>query len=290
MALCTLCPRMCNIDRAKAKGFCGMPGRAVVARAALHRGEEPIIGGEYGSGAVFFSGCSLRCVFCQNFELSRGRVGREIDANRLADIFRELEEQGARNIDLVNPSHFAPAIREALALYRPKVPIVWNSSGYERKETVRAMEGLVDIYLPDMKYVTPQVSGELSGAVDYFQYASKALREMHWQAGKAVIGADGFMKRGMIVRHLVLPGYIDETRKVLVWIRRALPDAWLSLMAQYTPFGEAQKHPPLDRMLTPEEYAQATGIADRLGFENGYYQETDSSGVTEIPEFDLTGV
>lgn len=267
-----------------------MQNAAVVARAALHYGEEPIIGGELGSGAVFFAGCSLKCVYCQNFDLSRGRVGKPVSAQRLAEIFRELEQQGAKNIDLVNPTHFAPAIRTALSLYRPKVPIVWNSSGYEKWEQIREMEGLVDIYLPDMKYMRPDVSGLYSGAPDYFQHASKALREMSRQTGKAVIGEDGLMKRGMIVRHLVLPGQIEETRKVLVWIRRALPDAWLSLMAQYTPFGDAFRYPPLDRMLTAEEYEEAVSIADSLGFENGFYQETDSSGVTEIPAFDLTGV
>ena len=267
-----------------------MPESAVVARAALHYGEEPIIGGELGSGAVFFSGCSLQCVYCQNYDLSRGRIGKPVSAQRLAEIFRELEQQGAKNIDLVNPTHFAHAIRAALSIYRPKVPIVWNSSGYEKWERIRDMDGFIDIYLPDMKYMSASISSLYSGAPDYFKQASKALREMARQAGKAVIGEDGLMKRGMIVRHLVLPGQIEETRKVLVWIRRALPDAWLSLMAQYTPFGDAFRYPPLDRMLTKEEYEEAVSIADSLGFEKGFYQETDSSGVPEIPAFDLTGV
>lgn len=290
MSECHLCPRDCGADRENKTGYCGMPDEAVVARAALHFGEEPIIGGEAGSGAVFFSGCSLRCVFCQNYELSRGRLGKRIDHHRLADIFAKLEAQGAKNIDLVNPQHFAPAVRAALDIYRPKVPVVWNSGGYELESTVRGMEGYIDIYLPDMKYVSADVSGRYSGAPDYFKYASKALREMYRQTGRAVIGDDGYMKKGMIVRHLVLPGHIEETRKALVWIRRALPEAWLSLMAQYTPFGEAACYPPLDRKLTAEEYEEATDIADSLGFENGFYQETDSSGVTEIPVFDLTGV
>lgn len=287
---CTLCPRNCNIDRTTQKGYCSMPEEAVVARAALHFGEEPIIGGELGSGAVFFSGCSLKCVYCQNFDLSRGRIGKKISAQRLADIFRELEDQGAKNIDLVNPTHFQNAIMCALEIYRPKVPVVWNSSGYEKAENIRLMEGLVDIYLPDMKYMSSAVSGLYSGASDYFAHASKALREMARQTGKSVIGEDGLMKKGMIVRHLVLPGQIEETRRVLVWIRRALPDAWLSLMAQYTPFGDAFKYPPLDRMLTEDEYEQAVSAAESLGFENGFFQETDSSGVTEIPLFDGTGV
>lgn len=290
MSVCTLCPRSCGVDRETRTGYCGMPHEAVVARAALHFGEEPIVGGEAGSGAVFFSGCSLQCVFCQNFDLSRGHVGKKISSRRLADIFLELEEKGAKNIDLVNPTHFQPAIVEALSLYKPKVPVLWNSSGYECAERIAELDGLIDIYLPDMKYCSPEISGRYSGAPDYFRYASKALREMARQTGPAVIGEDGYMKRGMIVRHLVLPGHIDETRKVLVWLRHALPDAWLSLMAQYTPFGDAAKYPPLDRKLTDEEYEQATAIADDLGFENGFYQETDSSGVTEIPLFDLTGV
>ena len=261
-----------------------------MARAALHFGEEPIIGGEMGSGAVFFAGCSLKCVYCQNFELSRGRVGKKISAERLAEIFCELEKQGAKNIDLVNPTHFASVVRRALEIYRPEVPVVWNSSGYEKWELIRDMEGYIDIYLPDMKYMTGAVSARYSGAADYFAYASKALREMARQAGKAVIDEDGLMKKGMIVRHLVLPGHIDETKKVLIWIKRVLPEAWLSLMAQYTPFGDAFKYPPLDRMLTEEEYEAAVEIAESLGFENGFFQETDSSGVTEIPIFDGTGV
>ena len=288
--LCTLCPRNCNIDRSAQTGYCSMPEEAVIARAALHFGEEPIIGGELGSGAIFFSGCSLKCVYCQNFELSRGKIGKKTSPQRLAEIFRELEDQGAKNIDLVNPTHFQGAIMRALEIYRPKVPVVWNSSGYEKWENIRLMEGLVDIYLPDMKYMTGAVSGLYSGAPDYFAHASKALREMARQTGPTVIGEDGLMKKGMIVRHLVLPGQIEETKKVLVWIRRALPDAWLSLMAQYTPFGDAFKYPPLDRMLTEKEYEAAVDIASSLGFENGFFQETDSSGVTEIPLFDLTGV
>jgi len=287
---CTLCPRNCNIDRTTQKGYCSMPEEAVVARATLHFGEEPIIGGELGSGAVFFSGCSLKCVYCQNFDLSRGRIGKKISAQRLADIFRELEDQGAKNIDLVNPTHFQSAIMRALEIYRPEIPVVWNSSGYEKAENIRLMEGLIDIYLPDMKYMSSAVSGLYSGAPDYFAHASKALREMARQTGAAVIGEDGLMKKGMIVRHLVLPGQIEETKRVLVWIRRALPDAWLSLMAQYTPFGDAFKYPPLDRMLTEVEYEQAVSAAELLGFENGFFQETDSSGVTEIPLFDGTGV
>lgn len=287
---CTLCPRACGIDRSAHTGYCSMPAQAVVARAALHYGEEPVIGGEQGSGAIFFSGCNLKCVYCQNFDLSRGRIGKKISTQRLAEIFAELEDQGAKNIDLVNPTHFAPVIREALSLYRPHVPVVWNSSGYEDAARIREMDGLVDIYLPDMKYVSASVSGRFSGAPDYFAHASKALREMARQTDAPVFGDDGLMKRGMIVRHLVLPGHIEETRKVLVWIRRALPQAWLSLMAQYTPFGDAHLYPPLDRMLSEEEYEQAISIAQELGFENGFFQETDSSGVTEIPAFDLTGV
>ena len=181
-------------------------------------------------------------------------------------------------------------VRRALEIYKPEVPVVWNSSGYEKWELIRDMEGYIDIYLPDMKYMTGAVSARYSGAADYFAFASKALREMARQVGKAVIGEDGLMKKGMIVRHLVLPGHIDETKKVLIWIKRALPEAWLSLMAQYTPFGDAFKYPPLDRMLTEEEYEAAVEIAESLGYENGFFQETDSSGVTEIPIFDGTGV
>lgn len=289
MPVCSLCPRGCEVDRTEARGYCGMPETAVVARAALHFGEEPVISGVNGSGAIFFSGCPLKCVFCQNYELSRGRLGVSISAGRLAEIFRELEEQGANNINLVNPTHFAPAICEAMHIYTPRVPVVWNSSGYERVETIRSMEGLVDVYLPDMKYVSAEVAERCSAAPDYFPYASKALREMARQVGPVRVGQDGMIKKGLIVRHLVLPGYISESKKALVWIRRALPDAWLSLMAQYTPYGDASKYPPLDRALYPEEYEQVAALAEELGFD-GFLQEAESSGVAEIPAFDGTGV
>ena len=295
--VCTLCPRACRADRAfsfdpadRRGGACGMPHAPVVARAALHFGEEPVLSGTRGAGAVFFSGCPLKCVFCQNFELSRGRTGIEITPARLADIFRELEAQGAHNIDLVNPGHFAPAVRAALAIYRPRIPIVWNSSGYETVESLRAMEGLVDIYLPDMKYVSAQTAARCSGAPDYFPVASKALREMLRQTGPAVLDGDGLMRRGTIVRHLVLPGLVGETRKALVWIRRALPDAWLSLMAQYTPCGDARLYPPLDRPLARAEYDEVVACAEALGFENGFFQEMEAADEAEIPLFDGTGV
>lgn len=297
MTPCTLCPRACRAGRdfpfdpeKRQGGFCGMPEAPVVARAALHFGEEPVISGARGSGAVFFAGCPLKCVFCQNFALSRGRQGIEIAPARLAEIFRELEEQGAHNINLVNPGHFAPAIRAALAIYRPGVPIVWNSSGYETVESLRAMEGLVDIYLPDMKYVSPETAARCSGAPDYFRVASKALREMLRQTGHARLGEDGMLRRGTIVRHLVLPGLVSETKKALVWIRRALPEAWLSLMAQYTPCGDAALYPPLDRPLTRAEYEEAVATAEELSFENGFLQELEASGEAEIPAFDGTGV
>lgn len=258
-----------------------------MALAALHYGEEPALAAEDGAGAVFFSGCSLRCVYCQNYPVSRGQVGRQISVEKLAEIFQALEEQGAQCIDLVNPSHFQPAIAQALTLYRPKV-VVWNSSGYESVETLQAMEGLVDVYLPDCKYLSGSLSAQLSGAGDYFLRASKALREMARQVGRAQVDDKGRMLRGMIVRHLVLPGHVDDTRKVLTWIRHALPEAWLSLMAQYTPCGQVEAFPELQRELLPEEYEAAVAIMEELGFSEGYVQELSAAGTAQIPIFDET--
>ena len=206
--ICTLCPRQCRAERTETQnkgGYCGMPASPVLARAALHYGEEPCISGTRGSGTVFFSGCSLGCVFCQNESISHKRQGKAVTPQRLADIFRELEQAGAHNINLVNPTHYAISIHKAVELYRPNIPIVYNTSGYERVETLKGLEGLVDIYLPDCKYVDSALSASLSGAADYFNFASAAIREMVRQTGPVLLDGDGMMQKGTIVRHLVLP-------------------------------------------------------------------------------------
>ena len=218
---CTLCPRRCGARRTETEGsgVCGMPAFPVLARAALHTGEEPCISGTRGSGTVFFSGCSLRCLYCQNQPISHERYGRAVTPERLAEIFRELEEQGAHKINLVNPTHFVPAILEALEHYRPAVPVVYNSSGYERVETLRRLEGAVDVYLPDLKYVDGELSARFSHAPDYFEYAAPAILEMARQTGPMTLDGDGIAVRGTMARHLLLPGHTRNTLAVLDWLR-----------------------------------------------------------------------
>ena len=290
--ICTLCPRQCRAQRNKTQnngGYCGMPSEPIAARAALHFGEEPCISGTNGSGTVFFSGCALGCVFCQNDGISHKRFGKSITTERLADIFRELEVAGAHNINLVNPTHYAISIRKALELYRPNIPVVYNTGGYERVETLKMLEGLVDVYLPDCKYVDAALSAALSDAPDYFQYASSAIQEMVRQTGPVVLDADGIAQKGTIVRHLVLPGHTSNSLRVLDWLS-TLPDIWVSLMFQYTPCGDISSHKELQRSLTHRECDKVWQYMNDLGLTNGYVQDRKSSGTKMIPEFDLTGL
>lgn len=294
--LCSLCPRRCNARRTdtEGNGFCRMPAIPMIARAALHRGEEPCISGEegnVGSGTVFFAGCTLRCGFCQNGEISRGPAGKAVSVDRLADIFRELTEQGAANINLVNPTHYVSAIRAALEQYRPPIPVVYNSGGYERVETLRSLEGLVDVYLPDLKYVSSDLSSALSGAADYFEYAAPAILEMARQTGPVTLDERGIATRGTIVRHLVLPGHTRESLKVIDWLAGHLPKGtYVSLMFQYTPMAPVDGHPELSRRLTRRECDKVWDYLSAAGLTDGYVQQRDSAGTAMIPAFDLTGV
>ena len=290
--ICSICPRQCGAQRSddEGNGFCGMPASPVVARAALHYGEEPCISGTRGSGTVFFSGCSLKCCFCQNHSISHKNEGKPITVERLATIFKELENTGAHNINLVNPSHYAVSICKALELYRPNVPIVYNSSGYERVETLRMLDGLIDVYLPDCKYVDSSLSLALSGAEDYFKVASAAIREMVRQTGPAQFDADGMMQKGTMVRHLVLPGHTKNSMQVLDWLATVKDSVWVSLMFQYTPCGDVSAHKELQRTLTRRECEKVWQYMDDLGIVNGYVQDRRSAGTTMIPAFDLTGV
>lgn len=262
----------------------------VIARAALHFGEEPCISGSNGSGTVFFSGCPLRCRFCQNDEISHRHFGKQITAERLADIFRELEDAGAHNINLVNPTHFVPSICKAVELYKPRVPIVYNSSGYERVETLRLLEGVVDVYLPDCKYVHDDIALEFSGAADYFSYASDAILEMARQTGSVTLNDDGIITKGTIVRHLVLPGHTRESMAVLDWLARYKDTLWVSLMFQYTPMGDIASYKELQRTLTARECDKMWNHMQSLGIQHGYVQSRQSSGKDSIPAFDLTGI
>mgnify|MGYP004669171441 FL=1 len=288
---CNICPRNCSADRESRVGFCGVSNEYVVARAAPHFWEEPCISGEKGSGTVFFSGCNLRCVFCQNYEVSRAACGRQVSEEQLMRIFDSLVEQGVNNINLVTPTHYAPMLAKTLEKYRSPVPIVYNSSGYESVETLKMLDGLVDIYLPDIKYFDPAPAKKYSGAEDYFNCASKAVLEMQRQVGTLTLGEDGVAKRGLIIRHLVMPGNVSQAIKIFTWVSENLPpDTYISLMRQYVPYGKAKEMPPIDRRLTSREYAIAKQRILALGFENCYFQGKDAAEEIFIPDFGLQGV
>lgn len=288
---CTLCPRACGVDReCGEKGYCRMPAHIMAARAAAHYWEEPVISGDFGSGAVFFSGCTLGCRFCQNEVISHGGKGREIGSVRLRAIFEELVDQGVANINLVTATQFLPSILPALTPKLP-VPVVWNSSGYETLDTLRALEGLVDVYLPDFKYATPALARELAAAPDYPAVAAAAIREMFRQTGPAVI-EDGLLVRGTLVRHLLLPGQVDNALAVIDWIADSFPagDVLFSLMRQYTPAGQLAGTPPYDRPVTEEEYDGALSWAFLRGLDNGFIQEASASDESFVPAFDGEGL
>lgn len=327
---CDVCPRACNADRANTKGYCGMGVNPVVARAFLHMWEEPCISGTRGSGAVFFSGCNLKCIFCQNQEISHGGRGKEITAQELAGIFLSLRDKGAHNINLVTPTHFIPSILEALDMARGitggigsettggraetsgcsseettgcsagsasdmdyglrtglDIPVVYNTNAYESLESLKLLEGSVEVYLPDLKYVSAEVSKEYSGAGNYFEYASKAILEMYRQVGSPVLDQNGIIKKGVIIRHLVLPGHVDDSLRVLEWIADNLPKSiYVSLMSQFVPCFRAIGHPVLDRRITRREYEKVTDRFVKLGLD-GYVQERDSASEQYIPDFGI---
>ena len=288
---CNLCPRRCGADRTNGQlGFCRQPDKIYAARAAAHYWEEPVISGSFGSGAVFFSGCTLKCLFCQNGVISQENRGKEISTAHLREIFLKLIDDGVQNINLVTPTHFLPSILPALTPKLP-VPVVYNCGGYERVETLRELEGLVDIYLPDMKYSDPKLAGILSAAPDYVEIAKAAIAEMYRQVGSAVI-EDEIMQRGMIVRHLMLPGELDNTLGVLDWFSEAFPkgDVLFSLMSQYVPMGKAKTMPPYDRRITEDEYDAALSYLELLGIENGFTQDFSAATEEYIPDFSFEGL
>ena len=288
---CTLCPRRCGVNRAAGQlGFCRMPGHLVAARAAAHYWEEPVISGDFGSGAVFFSGCTLGCGFCQNEPISHGGLGKEITPNRLREIFLELIDQGVTNINLVTGTQFLPSILPALEPKLP-VPVVWNSGGYESVETLREMDGYIDVYLPDFKYSDSALAKQLSGAADYPEVAAAAIREMVRQTGPAVV-EDGVLVRGTLIRHLLLPGQIDNALGVLDWIAENFPRGTVpvSLMRQYLPMGWAAKTPPFDRTVTDTEYDAVLSWMYLLDLDNGFTQEAAASDQAYIPPFDFEGL
>lgn len=288
--ICTLCPRRCGALRTagSGNGFCGMPELPVVARAMLHRWEEPCISGTRGSGAVFFSGCVLGCVFCQNGPISRERFGKPVSAARLREIFEELIAQGAHNINLVSPTPYVPAILEALETPLP-APVVWNTGGYERVETLRALEGKVQIWLPDMKYADNALAKAYSGAADYFETAAAAIREMYRQVGDWTM-EDGILKKGVIIRHLLLPGALDNAKAVMDWVAETFRPGQVlfSLMSQYTPQRGAEGL--LARRVTGGEYRAALAYMENVGILDGYSQDSSSAREEYTPAFDLSGI
>ncbi|MGN1418878.1 MAG: radical SAM protein [Acutalibacteraceae bacterium] len=288
---CKMCPRKCSADRKEKTGFCGVGENFVLARAAKHMWEEPCISGKNGSGAIFFSGCNLRCAYCQNFEISHNCFGEEISDKRLCEIFDELIEQGAHNINLVNPTHYTLRLARVLEKHKPSVPVIYNSSGYDSAETLKRLEGLIDIYLPDIKYISPERSKKYSAAENYFEEASKAVLEMKRQQPEDVFDENGMMQKGMIIRHLILPKNTNQSLEILQWIKENLSQrTYISLMAQYTPCGKIEKFPELQRKITAREYEKVVNFANELGFENAFIQLTDSADENFIPAFDLTGV
>ena len=288
---CTVCPRNCMADRTGGKGFCGVGDGFRVARAAPHFWEEPCISGVNGSGTVFFSGCNLGCVFCQNYEVSHSAFGRDLTDTELMKVFDSLIESGVHNLNLVTPTHYAPRLAKVLKEYNSPVPVVWNSSGYEKAETLKHLEGLVDIYLPDIKYFDSAPALKYSGAADYFDRASEAVREMFRQVGLLETDENGIAKKGIIIRHMVIPGNISQAVKVFSWVRENFsPEISISVMRQYTPYGKALDMPPINRRLSAKEYSIVKEKILALGFENCNFQGKDSAKENFIPDFNLEGL
>ena len=290
--ICTLCPRACGALRTEAHGFgfCQMPTLPVVARAAPHHGEEPCISGTNGSGTVFFSGCSLRCGFCQNREISQGGAGTVVSVPQLRQLFRRLVDRGVHNLNLVTPSHYAHAILEALRDPLP-IPVVWNSSGYESVDTLQRMEGTIQVYLPDFKYMDDALAFRVSGVSDYSETAKAAILEMVRQTGPYRLSPDGLLLRGVLIRHLMLPLQLQNTKRVIDWVSSAFPPntVLFSLMSQYVPMGNAAAL-DLNRPVSRGEYRAAAEYLAACGIENGYLQGLDAATSQLIPAFDGTGV
>ncbi len=305
MTNCTLCPRNCGVDRLSGQtGFCGQTAELTAARASLHMWEEPCISGTKGSGTVFFSGCNLKCVFCQNHSIAVGEAGRVVTTEHLADIFLALQDKGAHNINLVTPCHFVPQIRKALEHAKSHgltVPIVYNTGSYESVETLKMIDGLVDVYLPDLKYYSSQLSARFSHAKDYFDVAAKAISEMFRQVGRPVFltsevleseeNPHHIMTHGMIVRHLILPGQTKDSKKILRYLHETYGnDIYISIMNQYTPLSHVSHIPELNRKITEQEYDRVINFALQIGIENGFFQEGEAADESFIPQFDGEGL
>ena len=280
---CTLCPIGCNNDKKLNKGFCGTDDNITIAKYSLHKFEEPFISGTNGSGTVFFCGCSLKCVFCQNYELSRSQRGKIITAKELSEIFKQLEDMGAHNINLVNPTHYSNKIAQALDIYRPNIPIVYNTHGYENLDTLKEMDKYIDVYLPDIKFFSPALSKRYTGRENYFSIASKAIEFMVNKPLK--LHANGTLLSGTIVRHLVLPQATADSKNILDWFSSIKDKAYINVMSQYTPFGKIENFPELQRKLTRREYDSVIDYAMSLGIEKMFYQGLMSADEKYIPDW-----
>lgn len=294
MGKCNICPRNCNVDRSVSAGFCSMSDKVKIARAALHMWEEPCISGEQGSGTVFFSGCNMKCVYCQNKDISTGGFGKEISVRQLAQTFLNLQSQGALNINLVTPTHYTLQIIQAMKLARRQglaLPIIYNTSGYEKVETLRLLEGVVDVWLPDFKYMDSETAKKYSRAADYPQIAMAAIDEMVRQAGKCVFDDGGIIQKGVIIRHLVLPGQARAAKKAVKYLHEKYGDnVFISIMSQYTPCTDLSAFPEINRKTTRAEYDEVVDYAVDIGIENGFIQDGEAASESFIPPFDLEGV
>lgn len=288
--ICNACPRGCNVDREESFGYCKSPEKFKLARASLHYWEEPCISGKNGSGAIFFSGCNLGCVFCQNYEISHGCKGVEVSDDKLIDIMKRLVDEGANNINFVNPTHYSLQLLRVLEKYKPPVPIVYNTSGYDSVETLKMLDGAVDIYLPDFKYIRPEKALKYSKAEDYPQVAKEALAEMKRQVGEDVFDENGIMQRGMIIRHLVLPSNTNSSISALDYLAENFGDTYISVMAQYVPCGDLTEYKEINRPLTQREYDKVVNHIFDLGLDKIFVQELEAASDEFIPDFDFTGV
>lgn len=291
---CNLCPRKCNVDRSIQQGYCRVGDTLKVSRAAKHMWEEPCISGTEGSGTVFFSGCNLACVYCQNAEISRGHSGKEISVDRLSEIFIELQNAGCHNINLVTPTHYVDLICRALDIARKdglKIPVVYNCGGYESVDTLRKLKGYIDIYMPDFKYFDNKLALKYSKCPDYAEIAMAAIEEMFSQVGKPVFDDNGMMFRGLIVRHMILPSCSEDSKRVIKYLYDTYGDSiYISLMSQYTPMRQFHEFPELNRRIYSKEYNRVVDYAIELGIENAFIQEGKASVKSFIPQFDNSGV
>lgn len=292
---CKLCPRNCSINRLKGElGFCGANNNIKVAKVSLHKWEEPCISGSRGSGTIFFSNCNLKCVFCQNHTISSENFGREISTERLSDIFLEQQKRGAHNINLVSPIHYIPQIKSALYMAKSRglnLPVLFNTNSYANLQSIKSLNGYIDVYLPDLKYFDDKYAIKYSNTPDYFKYASRNIAEMIQQVGKATFNKDGIIIHGVIIRHLMLPGLLFDSKKIIDYIMKNFSDSvYISLMNQYTPMYKVYKFPELNRPLNPKHYSSMIDYCISIGLNHGFIQESGTSSENFVPDFNLDGI